>query len=80
MAALRSRCGHYIFVLWFLSLSFLLFPPLVSVVAMCCTRLAGNAGPKIAKKSPSAHRHTNLSGYKPIFATKACVDNQKETC
>jgi len=82
MAALRSRCGHYILVLfllllkravkrlWWFLLSFL-FPCLISPVAhwmstillhkytwcgrsgnlecmseMCCTRLAGNAGPK----------------------------------
>jgi len=31
---------------------------------------------KIVKKSPSAHHRTNLSGY--IFATKACIDNQKK--
>jgi len=30
--------------------------------------------PKIAKNSPSGH-HRTLSGY--IFATKACIDNQK---
>jgi len=43
---------------------------------MCCTRLAGNAGPKnIAKKSPSAHHSTTLLGY--IFATKAHIDNRK---
>jgi len=41
---------------------------------MCCTRLAGNIG---HKKSPSAHHHTNLSGY--IFAIKAHIDNQKKT-
>jgi len=29
MAALRSRCGHYIFVLWFISF----FPRLISAVA-----------------------------------------------
>jgi len=40
---------------------------------MCYTWLAGNAGPK---KSPTAHHHTNLSGY--IFATKACINNQKK--
>jgi len=40
---------------------------------MCCTRLAGNAGPK---KSQSAHHRTTLSGY--IFITKACIDNQKK--
>ena len=30
---------------------------------------------KIAKKSPSAHHRTTLSGH--IFATKACIDNHK---
>jgi len=30
---------------------------------------------KIAKKSPSGHHRTNLSGY--IFATKARIDNRK---
>ena len=34
MAALRSRCGHYIFALWFLLLLFLsFFPRLISAVA-----------------------------------------------
>jgi len=32
MAALRSRCGHYIFISWFLLLSFF-FPRLISAVA-----------------------------------------------
>ena len=45
---------------------------------MCCALLAGNAGPrkteKVAKKSPSLHHRTTLSGY--IFATKhARIDN-----
>ena len=40
---------------------------------MCCTRLAANAGPKIAKNSPSGNNCTTLSGY--IFASKACIDN-----
>jgi len=31
---------------------------------------------KIAKKSPSGHHHTILSGY--IFATKVCIDNPKK--
>ena len=45
---------------------------------MCCTRLAGNAGhKKIAKNLPSRHRRTTLSGY--IFATKACIQNQKKS-
>jgi len=31
---------------------------------------------KIAKKSPSAHHRTTLSGY--IFATKACINNREK--
>jgi len=31
---------------------------------------------KIAKKSPSGHHRTTLSGY--IFATKARIDNRKK--
>ena len=31
-----------------------------------------------AKKSPSRHHCTTLSGH--IFATKACIDNRKKTC
>ena len=31
---------------------------------------------KVAKKSPSGHHPTTLSGY--IFATKACIDNRKK--
>jgi len=30
MAVLRSRCGHYMFALWFLSFFFLFFPRLIS--------------------------------------------------
>ena len=32
--------------------------------------------PKKSQKSPSGHHPTTLSGY--IFATKACIDNQKK--
>jgi len=40
-------------------------------------QLAENtARKKIAKKSPSGHHPTTLSGY--IFATKACIDNWKK--
>jgi len=39
-------------------------------------QLAGNTGRKSdAKKSPSVHHRTTLSGW--IFATKACIDNGK---
>ena len=43
---------------------------------MCCMWLAGNAGRKIAKNSPSGHHHTTLLGY--IFAIKARIDNPKK--
>jgi len=44
---------------------------------MCCMQLAANAGPKkVAKKSPSGHHRTTLSGY--ILATKARIDNRKK--
>ena len=33
---------------------------------------------KSRQKSPSGHHRTTLSGC--IFATKACIDNRKETC
>ena len=33
MAALRSRCGHYIFTLWFLLSSFFFIPRLISAAA-----------------------------------------------
>jgi len=42
---------------------------------MCCARLAGNAGPT---KSLKIRHRTNSSGY--IFATKAHIDNRKNTC
>jgi len=42
-----------------------------------CTRLAENTGcKKVAKKSPSGHHCTTLSGY--IFTTKALFDNWKK--
>jgi len=43
---------------------------------MCCTRLAENTGRNDAKRSPSGHHPTTLSGY--IFATKAYIDNRKK--
>jgi len=97
MAALRSRCGHYIFVLWFLLSFFLYSSPnisrrrlgvyhtstqchnvaLVRMSEMCCRRLAEKyRTQKIAEKSISGHHSTTLFGY--IFATKACIDNQKK--
>jgi len=44
---------------------------------MCCTWLAENTGCKNdAKKSPSRHHPTTLSGH--IFANEACIDNRKK--
>jgi len=44
---------------------------------MSSTWLAQNTGHKnYAKKSPSVHHCTNLSGY--IFATKAYIDNRRK--
>jgi len=44
---------------------------------MCCTQLTENAGrKKVAKKSPSGHHRTTLSGY--IFATIAHIDNREK--
>jgi len=46
---------------------------------MWCMRLTKNTGhKKIPKNSPCEHHRTNLSDY--IFATKARIDNQKNTC
>jgi len=64
MAAVRSRCGHYIFALWFLSSIFFYSSPNLSCRCglsaslerrseTCCTRLAENTG---CKKSPKS-RH-----------------------
>jgi len=98
MAALRSRCGHYIFALWFLFiylLSFFYSSPNLSgrTVDIYHTSTHGvrirmqvwnmlhaarykYRTQKWCKKSPSWHHPTTLSGY--IFATKACIDNQKK--
>jgi len=38
---------------------------------MCCTRLAEIEDAKVAKKLPSGHHRTTLSGY--IFTTKAGI-------
>jgi len=44
---------------------------------MCCERLAENtARKKIAKKSPSGHHPTALSGY--IFAIQAHIHSRKK--
>ena len=94
MTALRSRCGHYILPCDFYILLFS-SPNLSSrrldvyctsthdvalVRINACLKCAARGSLKIqdAKKSPSAYHHTTLSGY--ILATKARIDNRKNTC
>jgi len=91
---MRSRCGHYNSALWFLSFFLFFLPKsqwseigclpyfhtwcglsanLECMSEMCCMWLAENTG---RKKLPFQHHCTTLSGC--IFATKACIDNQKK--
>jgi len=78
MAALRSRCGHYIFALLFLSI-FLFSSPNLSGrrLDVYHTSTHGVALVRIhdAQKSPFWHHRTTLSGC--IFAAEACIDNRK---
>ena len=94
MAALRGRCGHYIFALWFLlSSSSSFFPRLISAATdWMSTILLHMAWPLCefrmqvwnvllaarckCRTQKSRQKSPTLSGY--IFATKACIDNQKE--
>jgi len=69
MAALHSRCRHYIFVLWFLLLSFFLSSFFSS------PNLSGRRV-DVYHNSPSVHHSTTLSGY--IFAAKARIDNREK--
>ena len=74
MATLCNRSGHYIFALWFLFFFLLLYGrPVWNVLRAARWKYRTQ---KIAKKSPSEHHPTTLSGY--IFATKACIDNRKK--
>jgi len=84
MAALRSRCRHYILQLWFLSSSFF-FPRLIWVVAdwmsTWCDPMLHAARwkcrtQKIGKNSLSAQHHTTLLSC--ILSTKARIDNRKK--
>jgi len=85
MAALRSRCGRYIYVLFMVALWNVYH---TSTHGVALVRIQ-NAGLKCAargslkiqdaksrQKSPSGHHRTTLSGY--VFATKARIDNRKK--
>jgi len=67
MAALRSRCGHYIFVLC----EFRMQVWNVLHVTRCKYKTQ-----KIAKNSSCGHHRTTLLGY--IFASKARIDNREK--
>jgi len=68
----RSQIGwlSYLYMVWPYSAN------LECMSEMCCTRLAGNADPKIAKNLSSGHHPSILPGY--IFATVACIHNPKK--
>ena len=93
MAALRSTCGHYIFVLFLLGF-FLAYSQWSEIGCLryfdtwCGPR--ANLGcrsemcctlqmqdPKTRQKSPARHHRTTLSGH--TFVTKAHIDNWKKT-
>jgi len=72
MAALRSRCRHYIFVLWFLLSSFssfFFFPHLFSAVADWMSTISPNLafsyiGSVTARHSSSGHQPNFAAWYK----------------
>ena len=96
MAALRSRCGHYIFVLWFLLLFLAYFQPshigwLPYFHTWC--GFSANLGcrsetccMRLAENTGTkncqkfAIRHHSTTLSGYIFATKAHIDNRKKTC
>ena len=92
MVALWNRADHYIFALWFLLSFFFFPRLISAVgdwmsailPHMVCG-LSANLGCRSetcslkmhdAKKSPSVHHRTTLSGY--IFTTKERIDNRKK--
>ena len=80
MAAVRSRCGRYIFALWFLFMAALCNRG--AIIFLACDfylsfflffpRLISAATDRMS----SWHHRTTLTGY--IFATKAHIDNRKK--
>jgi len=91
MAAVHSRCGHYIFVLWFLFFFLLFFHRWVSVITDWMSTILPHVMWKDGmsevcctqltentgcKESPSGHHRTTLSSC--IFVTKACICNRKK--
>ena len=89
MATLRSRYGHYIFALWFLSSFFQSQPLQIGCLPYLHTwcGLSANLGCRSENvftrlagiawhKFASGHHRTTLSAY--VFATKARIDNRKK--
>jgi len=82
MAALRSRCGHYIFALWFL----LSFPRLISAVANLecrCETSAARGSLKIglqdAKKWPKIRHLGTIAQLCPAISSQLRhIDNRKK--
>jgi len=91
MAALRSRCGHYIVALWFLLSSYFLASQRSVIgclpyfhkwcgLSANLERRSEACCTRLAentgrKNSQSAHHRTTLSGY--VFPIKADIDNRK---
>jgi len=78
MAALRSRCGHYIFALWFLPSSSFFFPRLISAVAQWMSTILlhndvalvriQNAGLKCAARGSLEIHHAKMTQKIAILA------------
>ena len=94
MAALHSRCRHYIFVLFFLSFFFFVFPRLISAVGdwmlyfytwcglnanlECRSEMCCMRLAGNAGPKKSQSEHLCTNLSGHIFATKARIDNQKK--
>jgi len=94
MAALRSRCGHYIFALWFLSSSFFFFSSShnlsgrrldvyhtwcgLSANLECMPEMYCMRLAKNTGRKKSPFWHHCKNLSSYVFATKACIDNRKK--
>jgi len=68
MAALRSRCGHYIFALWFLSIFLRFFPHLISAVGDWMSSLGYPCKFQRASRLGNVTARHCSSGRQPNFA------------
>jgi len=94
MAALRSRCGHYIFILWFLLLSsfFLVYSQRLQIRCLpyfhtwcslsvnleCRSEMCCMRLAGKTGRKKSPSTHHRTTLLGCIFATRACIDNRKK--